>query len=103
MIETTRIYTPLNAVYKCILENVVLPDYLGSKDVFIDKEIVEAMKVLWGQKISTLSCCCGHGFEAPSVVIENIYNDKEVMDIKKILYETTGDWWTVLTWKLVKI
>lgn len=77
-----------------------MPEWLcldkQNRTVCIDSCIADKIKTLWAAKIVTLGCCCGHGKESPSVVIEASYRDYE--KIKEIVPD-----WRILQWQLVEV
>lgn len=40
-------------------------------EIAVDACIAEQIKMLWADGIRTLSCCCGHNAQRPSVVVDN--------------------------------
>lgn len=59
--------------------------------ICIDGCIVDEIQKLWDNKVYTLGCCCGHGKNRPSVVIDSILD-------AKITQKLLGDGWDVLVW-----
>jgi len=38
----------------------------------MDPEMIEAIKILNGEGVKTLGCCCGHGKYKPTIVIRSV-------------------------------
>lgn len=53
--------------------------YYTEKDgCTIDPCLVEEIKYLWGNMITTLNCCCGHGKIMPSIIVMEKDIDKMI-------------------------
>lgn len=64
--------------------------------ISIDSCIVEKLVNAWNNGVRTLGSCCGHGKEAPNVVLTN---DVEQIELaRKFLPD-----WTLLQWQLVDV
>ena len=48
-----------------------------NRSACIDECIVDVIKHLWKNNISTQGCCCGHGKRNPDIVIEQKYSQDE--------------------------
>ncbi len=86
---------------------VALPDWVDTgkqnRTVSIDECIVPVIKALWDERFETLGCCCGHGKEAPGVVIASSYGVHDVRWIKKVVRTMDDRKWDIYQWKLVKV
>jgi len=83
-----------------------LPDNIDqhreNRIISIDACIVNDIQILWKEGIQTLSCCCGHKENAPSIVIDSKYNNKEIDNIINILGGTESDHeWELWAWHVV--
>lgn len=80
------------------------PDWLkreGRPTVCIDRCIVHALVHLWAAGHTTLNSCCGHGTDAPSLVLTE--GPKNVNTIRSCLREVDDREWTLLQWQLVEL
>lgn len=100
-ITEERIYTLLNKTYMCEQLQVTLPDYLGGKECYIDRDIVDYMQTIWKDKIHTLSCCSGHNLTAPSLIVENM-DKKAIAELRLKLFMLSNQWWDIMSWELIK-
>jgi hypothetical protein len=68
------IFTPIFTESKLIKipKNVDILNYFNKKkkEVWIDEILIEEIKGLWELNIRTLSCCCGHGVQPSSIIVE---------------------------------
>lgn len=83
---------------------LVLPEHIcvqrENRTVAVDRCIAGQIRALWTADIQTLGCCCGHGKEPPSIVIESGYTDDEVGDIEKLLAAADSRQWEIMQWRL---
>lgn len=81
------------------------PDFIDKeyRTVSIDLCISKVIKALWKRKIVTLGCCCGHGKEQPSVIIDQSYNRLEIAKIKAIIKRVDSREWKILQWNLIDV
>lgn len=85
---------------------IQLPDYLqqikGREFIYVDKEVVNVINLLWDYGIITLGICDGHKDKKPSVVIDRCYNNN-IIKIKNIINTIDKRDWKILQWKLVEV
>jgi hypothetical protein len=74
-----------------------------NRTVSIDSCIVEAIKHLWKKGYQTLSCCCGHGKDNPSIVIADGYGDVEILAILLELSQIDSRDWDIFQWRLTQV
>lgn len=56
------------------IPEVVLPEPTWStrgRGICVDACIADAIRDLWSHEIVTYGCCCGHGAEGPSVIVDD--------------------------------
>jgi len=75
-----------------------VPDWVGSErqTVCIDACIVDHIKALWGARIWTLSCCCGHNGRFPRHVV---VDQSDHAAAQTVLDERGADM-QVMSWQL---
>jgi hypothetical protein len=71
--------------------------------VCIDECIITQIKILWENGYETLGCCCGHGKEAPSVIVGEGYGSEDITNIYRILSECDARKWKIFQWKLQEV
>lgn len=82
------------------------PDFLqstrNSKLIFVDEDIIDTIKHLWKNKITTLGSCQGREElnEKPSVGISENYREKDIKKVLDLIKEVDNRKWNILQWKL---
>ena len=66
------------------------------KGIAIDSCIADDLAAAWEAGVRTLGCCCGHGDEAPSVVLTQ---DPEQPELARVVLPG----WTLLQWQLADV
>lgn len=83
-------------------EVVLTPEYPhladGKSSVCVDACIANVILHLWGANLPTLSCCCGHNTENPSVVIPA--HEDPFVYINEISKVDKREW-SILRWELI--
>lgn len=77
-----------------------IPKDNGNRTVCVDSCIADVIKTLWEHNILTLGCCCGHGKESPSVVIDS---GVDGVAVRELLKRIDARPWRVLQWKLTEV
>ena len=84
-----------------------MPEWLDkgkeNRTVCVDECIVDQIMILWSNKIETLGCCCGHNKNKPSLIIEERYKNKEIINIAKIIEKYDERQWDIYQWGLKKV
>jgi len=82
---------------------IIKPFRQNKKTICIDAEIVPVVEHLWQNGIVTLSSCCGHGTQPPSLVIADTYCLESIVEIRLLIAEIDPDnLWDIFQWRLVK-
>ena len=71
----------------------------NSRTICVDKCIADVISLLLAHGVQTRGCCCGHGTENPSVIIDQNEDVQNTFDLIKNLDNRD---WNVLRWELVK-
>jgi len=73
-----------------------------NRSVCVDECIAPHIKALWDAGYETKGCCCGHGKENSSVIINEDYTQNQINNIRNILESIDSRPWDIFQWQLVK-
>ena len=74
-----------------------------NRSITSDKCCVELLKYLWNGRVNTLSHCCGHGEQNPSIVISNGYSEDDITYIQSLIDQVDSREWDILQWRIMKV
>lgn len=77
-----------------------LPDGERVNGVPVDACIADVVTHLWQNDIVTLGSCCGHGKEAPSLILAQ--GERNYEDIERLINELDSRHWSLKQWQLVE-
>ena len=83
------------------------PEYLfGStsrSEVSIDACIVDVIKHLWNNGITTHGCCCGHNKNKPSVIIQDSCVSEYSERVRSLIKQVDEREFSLLSWTLIEV
>ena len=83
-----------------------LPDNIDSgeenRTISADKCCVAVLKHLWVNGLETLSHCCGHGEQNPSIVIPSEYHRIAIARMEILIEQVDSRQWDIFQWQLIK-
>lgn len=86
---------------------LILPDDIDTarekRIVDVDLCCAKLLQHLWNNRVQTLSHCCGHGKQKPSIVVADYYSPESVGHIKKLISQVDSREWTIFQWKLTEV
>ena len=81
-----------------------LPDNIDigkkNRSISCDRCIATIITKLWKAGVQTLGCCCGHGKENPSIVMEN---GSDYVANSILSRKDPDRQWDIFQWQLIKV
>lgn len=68
--------------------------------IMVDHCIADTVRAIWAAGLHTLSSCCGHDRDKPSLVLTG---DGEADAVRKVIAEVDGREFRLYEWKLTEV
>lgn len=71
--------------------------------IALDHCLATTVQALWEAGYITLSSCCGHGKNAPSLVLEGGVGPEVVASIRRLIADVDGREFRLYQWQIVEV
>lgn len=82
-----------------------VPDYLNMHKEYcsIDSRISHVIQHLWNNQVITVGCCCGHGKNKPSIILNQNSGEKWADTVRDYISLVDDRDFDLLSWKMMNI
>lgn len=86
-------------------ENLGITSFDGKSktSIVVDACIADVIEHLWKNSIITLGCCCGHGKQAPSIILQDKASQVDSEKVRSLIVEIDDRYFQLLAWNLIDL